>query len=119
MVIGMFFNNEDKIMNPDEINLINLILEDLNYNSNDFKIEKKSNDYTTLTYKQYDLFRLKVSEYSWISIFIPPAIKKKWIDSPLFADEDKKTHLHWISYINNIYDYKDVLLDSIEFINKQ
>ena len=115
----MFLDNEPKEMNLDEINLINLILEDLNYPSNEFKIVKNSNEYTTLKYKEYDLFRIKVADYSWISIFIPPTIKSKYNDSPLFYDEPKKTHLHWKSYIKNIYDYKEVLLDGIEFINKQ
>lgn len=111
----MFFG-EPHSMNGDEVEAINNILDNLGYDG-EFSIEKNSSDYTTLKYKGYDLFRIKIHNVKWISIFIPPTLKNKYIDSPLFKDAKKNT-MHWQSTINNLYDYKDILLDVIEWINK-
>lgn len=105
-------------MNPDEVSAINLILTKLPYN--DFKIEKTAVIYTTLKYKEYDLFRIRVDKVEKsIRIFIPPELKEKYIDNKLFTNQKNKNQFYWFSYINNLFDYTDILIDVIEWINKQ
>lgn len=106
-------------MNPDEISAINLILTKLP-ESNDYRIKKTAVTYTTLVYKDYDLLRIRVDKNERsIRIFVPPKNKDKWIDSPLFKNQSNKNQLFWFSWINNLYDYTEVLLDAISFINEQ
>lgn len=110
--------NDNLEMNPDEVEAINAILEKLNYEG-DFSIKKTSITYTTLLYKQYDLFRIRVDKNERsIRIFMPPELKSKYIDNNLFTNQKNKNQLYWFSYINNLFDYKDILLDVIEWINK-
>ena len=105
-------------MNPDEVEAINAILEKLNYEG-DFSIKKTSITYTTLLYKQYDLFRIRVDKNERsIRIFMPPELKSKYIDNKLFTNQKNKNQLYWFSYINNLFDYNDIILDVIEWINK-
>lgn len=106
-------------MNPDEISAINLILTKLP-ESNDYRIKKTAVTYTTLVYKDYDLLRIRVdNNEKSIRIFVPPKNRDKWIDSPLFKNQSNKKQLFWFSWINNLYDYTEVLLDAISFINEQ
>lgn len=110
--------NDNLEMNPDEVEAINAILEKLNYEG-DFSIKKTSITYTTLLYKQYDLFRIRVDKNERsIRIFMPPELKSKYIDNNLFTNQKNKNQLYWFSYINNLFDYNDILLDVIEWINK-
>lgn len=110
--------NDNLEMNPDEVSAINLILDKLNYEG-DFSIKKTSITYTTLLYKQYDLFRIRVDKNERsIRIFIPPELKDKYIDNKLFTNQKNKKQLYWFSYINNLFDYNDILLDVIEWINQ-
>lgn len=110
--------NDNLEMNPDEVEAINVILEKLNYEG-DFSIKKTSITYTTLLYKQYDLFRIRVDKNERsIRIFMPPELKDKYIDNKLFTNQKNKNQLYWFSYINNLFDYNDILLDVIEWINK-
>ena len=106
-------------MNPDEISAINLILTKLP-ESNDYRIKKTAVAYTTLVYKDYDLLRIRVdNNEKSIRIFVPPKNKDKWIDSSLFKNQSNKNQLFWFSWINNLYDYTEVLLDAISYINEQ
>lgn len=106
-------------MNPNEISAINLILTKLP-ESNDYRIKKTAIAYTTLVYKDCDLLRIRVDDNEKsIRIFVPPKNKNKWIDSPLFKSQSNKNQLYWFSWINNLYDYTEVLLDAISFINEQ
>ena len=110
--------NDNLEMNPDEVEAINAILEKLNYEG-DFSIKKTSITYTTLLYKQYDLFRIRVDKNERsIRIFMPPELKSKYIDNKLFTNQKNKNQLYWFSYINNLFDYNDIILDVIEWINK-
>lgn len=110
--------NDNLEMNPDEVEAINAILEKLNYEG-DFSIKKTSITYTTLLYKQYDLFRIRVDKNERsIRIFMPLELKSKYIDNKLFTNQKNKNQLYWFSYINNLFDYNDILLDVIEWINK-
>ena len=110
--------NDNLEMNPDVVEAINAILEKLNYEG-DFSIKKTSITYTTLLYKQYDLFRIRVDKNERsIRIFMPPELKSKYIDNKLFTNQKNKNQLYWFSYINNLFDYNDILLDVIEWINK-
>ena len=106
-------------MNPNEISAINLLLTKLP-DSNEYSIVKPSLTYTTLKYKDYDLLRIRIDKNEMsIRVFIPPDIKNKWINSPLFNNQSNKNQLFWFSYINNLFDYVEPLIDAIAFINKQ
>lgn len=106
-------------MNQEEISAINAVLDKLNYNSNEFRIKKSAETYTTLTYKDRDLLRLRIDDKEKsIRIFMPPELKSKYIDNKLFTNQTNKNQLFWFSYINNLFDYNDILLDVIEWINK-
>lgn len=106
-------------MNPEEVSAINAILDKLNYNSNEFSIKKTSITYTTLLYKNYELLRIRVDKNEKsIRIFIPPQLKNKYINNKLFTNQTNKNQLFWFSYINNLFEYNDILLDVIEWINQ-
>lgn len=106
-------------MNPEEVSAINAILDKLNYNSNEFSIKKTSITYTTLLYKNYELLRIRVDKNEKsIRIFIPPQLKNKYVNNKLFTNQTNKNQLFWFSYINNLFEYNDILLDVIEWINQ-
>ena len=110
-------NLDDIEPNPDEISAINLILSKIPIN-NGFSINKPSLTYTTLKYKEYDLIRVRVDNNEMsIRVFVPPTIKDKWINSLLFINQSNKNQLFWFSYINNIFDYTEVILDAINHID--
>lgn len=103
-----------------EEDICNLIINDLDIEPSLFKYEKKSDDYSTITYKERDLFRIKYTSLAhWITIFMPPKDKAKYIDNPLFAIQKNKNQIYWKSQMNSIYDYKDVLLNAINFFDAQ
>lgn len=106
-------------MNPEEVSAINAILDKLNYNSNEFSIKKTSITYTTLLYKNYELLRIRVDKNEKsIRLFIPPQLKNKYINNKLFTNQTNKNQLFWFSYINNLFEYNDIILDVIEWINQ-
>ena len=103
-----------------EEDIWNLIINDLYIDFSLFKYEKKSDDYSTFTYKERDLFRIKyTSEARWIAIFIPPKDKQKYIDNPLFSIQKNKNQIYWKSNVHSIYDYKEILLNAINFFDAQ
>lgn len=117
---GVIISSGDKPHNEDEDRVIYSILDKLDINKSYCRIEKNSDDYTTLKYKDYDLIRIKyTTNTQWIKIlFIDKELKAKYNDDPLFAAQTKKTELMWKSVINNIYDYNDILKQVVEKIDK-
>lgn len=82
MKIGFDFKNnniiknENKEKNITEENLLLQIVKELNIK--DYDIVKNSDDYTTLTYKEYDIVRIKYTDSAkWISICLCKNDKKK------------------------------------------
>lgn len=92
--------NENKEKNNIEKDLLLQIVKELNIN--DYDIVKKSDDYTTLTYKEYDVVRLKYSDSAkWISICLCKNDKKNNIDNILFKTQKNKNQLFWKSIITD------------------
>lgn len=125
MKIGYDFNkgeiitSGDKPLNENENKVIYAIMDKLGVNSSMYRIEKNSDDYTTLKYKQYDLIRVKFTNNTkWIKILmVDKELKNKYNDDPLFESQKNKNELMWKSIINNIYDYNDILKQVIEKID--
>lgn len=125
MKIGYDFNKgeiitpSDKPLNEDENKIIYAIMDKLGINSPMYRIEKNSDDYTTLKYKQYDLMRVKFTNNTkWIKILmVDKELKNKYNNDPLFESQKNKNELMWKSIINNIYDYNDILKQVIEKID--
>lgn len=106
MKIGFdFLNNkiikdEGKEKNITEENLLLQIVKDLDLKKYD--IVNNSDDYTTLTYKEYDIVRLKYTDSAkWISICLCKNDKKNNIDNILFKTQKNKNQLFWKSIITD------------------
>ena len=70
-----------------------------------FSVSKKSKDYTTLVYKEYDVMRIKISDRSrWIAVYVSGQDRKKYMDDPLFAKQLNKKEFAWKSEISNLED---------------
>lgn len=105
--------------NADEEEIANLIVDDLGLDKALFEYKKPSEDYSTMTYKNVDLFRLKYTEKArWIKCFMSQEAKKIYADNELFKSQTNKGQVFWKSNINSIFDYKDVLLMGTEQIDK-
>ncbi len=99
-------NNESEILNS-WIKLFN------NYDSTKFSIVNNSKDYTTLTFYNYDLIRLKYTENSkWIKIFLTPADKLKYQNDSKFDSQINKKEFFWKANIKTTDDIK-LFLDVI------
>lgn len=105
-----------------EIDAANTIIDDLGIDKSLFKFVKPCEDYSTVRYndEEIDLFRIKYSDRTkWIGILTTPDIRKKYNDDPLFEAQKNKNKVMWKSNIKNLHDYKDILLELIEFRNTQ
>lgn len=110
--------DEEKAHVQSEKEAVDIIMNDLGISN--YEVVKNSDDYTTLVYRDYDLFRIKYMPKSrWISIIIFPSMRKEYSDSPLFSSQANKNQMYWKSTIYSLFDYKEVLLASIKEINKQ
>lgn len=103
-----------------EIEAANTIIDDLGIDKTLFKYVKPCEDYSTIKYiDDVDLFRIKYTDNAkWIKVYMPPELKKKYMDDPLFDAEKKKTGVFWKSNINDLHDYKDIILEGIEIRNE-
>ena len=81
---------------------------------NQFGIEHRSTDYTSLVFCDNDFFRVKYTDKSkWISIRL--AKEDKNPDDPRFAAQKNKGQLHWKAKINDWSDidkFEDVLINA-------
>lgn len=102
-----------------EIEAADTIIDNLGIDKSLFKYVKPSNDYTTIQYKDYDFVRLKYTNNAkWIKIPMSTEMKKKYKDNSLFDAEENKNKVMWKSNIKDLHDYKNILLEVIEFRNK-
>ena len=115
----LIIGNEPKKMVQEEIDCLNKII--AMFPNKTFSIEKNSDDYTTLKYKDYDLVRVKIGANSqWLSCFIiDKDIKTKYINNKLFEIQKNKNQLHWKSKLSDIEDYKEIIEKHINFIDKK
>lgn len=65
-----------------------------------FKIEHRSENYTSLIYDEFnDFIRIKITKnVSWISIALTDEDQQKHMNDPLFDHPEGKDRRHWISY---------------------
>lgn len=115
---GQVIKDEDKSHVESEDNAIKLIMDDLGIT--DYSIEKYCDNYTSLLYKGFVLFRIKyTSNTKWIKIIIFNDMNKEYQDNDLFAAQRNKKEAYWKSTIVNLLDYKEVLLKAIKNIEAQ
>lgn len=124
MKYGFDFNKNEMILdepkkhNKTEEKVIESIMNSIGIS--DYTIEKKSDDYTSLLYKERDLFRIKYTDKAqWISILMFPNMRKEFADNELFSAQKNKNQVFWKSNIKNIFDYKEILLEAIKQIDNQ
>lgn len=95
------------------------IIDDLGINKSLFEYVKPCDDYSTIQYKGFDFIRLKYTDKTkWVRIPMTTEMKKKYINNPLFDAEKNKNKVCWKSNIENLLDYKNILLEVIENRNK-
>ena len=100
-----------------EEEIANIIIDDLGLDRGLFEYKKPCEDYSTMAYKNIDLFRLKYTDKArWIKVYISKEAKKKYIDNELFKSQENKNQVYWKSNITSLFDYKDVLLLAIKQI---
>lgn len=98
-----------------EIEAANTIINDLGIDKSLFKYVKPCEDYSTIQYKGYDFIRIKYTDKSkWIRIPMTTEMRKKYKDDSLFDAEKNKNKVMWKSNIENLHDYKNILLEVIK-----
>ena len=98
----------------------NTIIDDLGIDKSLFEYAKPSDNYSTIRYKGIDLFRIKYTDNTkWIQVPMTKQMRKANMDNPLFDTEKNKNKVFWKSNINNLLDYKDLLLQTIDFREKE
>lgn len=98
----------------------NIIIEDLGLDKSLFDYAKPCEDYSTIRYKGFDLFRIKYTDNTkWIRVPMTTKMRKANMDNKLFDAEKNKNKVMWKSDINNLLDYKELLLETIDFREKE
>ena len=96
---------------PEEEAMLKEFIDTLDIPKDDFNIEKKSDNYTTLVYKDRDLIRLKYTDLAkWVEVIVVKDMKKKYLDSPLF-EENTKNKVFWKSILKDkdLTPYKEIV----------
>ena len=110
--------DSQKELNPtsEENDFLSIILPLL---PSDVVLERRSHSYLSLLYDRNDFLRFKLtSRAKWLSLFIPPELREKYKDSPLFTDQKKKSLLHWkakLSSLDDVEKYKELIVASCRF----
>lgn len=92
-------------INDDEKTLVEMVLSFITppKNPKNISIERRSNNYITMFYKNNDFLRFKYTERAkWISLDLPPELRDA--DNPLFAAQAKKTQRHWRADLDSLDD---------------
>ena len=76
-----------------------------------FKIEHRTPEYTSLVYDEYnDFIRIKITKnVSWISLSLSAEDQQRYMNSPLFEGQEKKSVRHWRSYFESVDDLHQYL----------
>lgn len=99
-----------------EENAANIIIDDLGIDKSLFEYVKPSEDYSTIRYKGFDLFRIKCTENTkWIQVPMTTQMRKENKENTLFDAEKNKNKVFWKSNIKNLHDYKELLLETIKY----
>lgn len=111
---------QDYEHNKTEEEIAKTIIDDLGVDKTLFEYAKPCEDYSTIRYKGYDLFRLKYTENTkWIRIPMTTQMRKDNIDNKLFDAEKNKNKVLWKSELSNPFVYKDLLLEFIAFRDEE
>lgn len=111
-------NNEYKYVESEK-QAASTIIDDLGIDKSLFEYAKPCDDYSTIRYKGFDFFRIKYTDNAkWIKIPMSTDMRKIYKDNPLFDAEKNKNKVVWKSNINNLLDYKEILLEVIKFRNQ-
>ena len=108
--IGEQTNNEDvvKIGHSEEEAACNFFIDELvkrGKSKEKFRIEHRSQEYTSLFYELSDFLRVKITDnVKWITICLSPEDREKYKDCELFEEQKNKNEAHWKSYFNSIDD---------------
>lgn len=112
--IEFLIGKKDEYENPNaeiEENILKEYIRNFDY---ELSIVHNSKSYTTIQYHNVDILRLHYSDLSkWINIFIVPKYKDKYIDNPLFSENDNFNRISWFARINGIEDL-DLFIDIIK-----
>lgn len=115
---GEIIKEEGKAHVKTEDEAIAIIMDDLGVV--DYRIDKNSDDYSTLVYKDRDLFRIKYTNRArWIRILMFPKFRSEYENGELFKAQANKNQIFWKSDIKSLFDYKKVLTDMIIEIDNQ
>lgn len=99
---------------PEETTFIKFVFSLFPVNS--VSVDKRSNNYLSIIFQNNDFLRFKLtSNTKWISLDLPYELRPKYINSPLFAAQSKKTVRHWKAKLNTVSDmekYKELIIAS-------
>lgn len=111
---------QDYEHNKTEEEIAKTIIDDLGVDKTLFEYAKPCEDYSTIRYKGFDLFRLKYTENTkWIRIPMTTQMRKTNIDNKLFDAEKNKNKVLWKSELSNPLVYKGLLLEFIAFRDEE
>lgn len=124
-VVELLIGKKEEKQNPNIITEESVLYDFAKKFDSNLKVVHNSSDYTTLKYKEYDIIRFKYgySGYKgkWVKIFIVPKYKKKYIDDPLFKEQENKNQLYWKSSIEKIGEldkFIDIVKEDIKFVDE-
>ena len=121
-LVGRMTEKTESASYDNEVDILNNFVDSYLIDYKDkLHIVSNSSDYTTLQYGEMDLIRLKYGEKAkWLTIFMPPKIKKEYMDNELFADQKNKNQIQWKSKIedpNDLCKFVELCLKDIDFFN--
>lgn len=121
-LVELLIGKKEERQNPNIITEESVLYDFIKKFDYDLKVVHNSSDYTTIQYHDVDILRFKYgySEYKgkWVKVFIVPKYKKKYIDNPLFKEQENKNQLFWKSTIENIEElnnFIDIVKEDLEF----
>lgn len=99
----------------------------------DWEIRHRSQEYTTLSYRNSDMIRVKWTESArWIKVQVVAANAEKFMNDPIFEHQKKKTELMWkvpcitkddidkvYPYILEAWDYTENIPTGIQFTDTE
>lgn len=95
-------------LNSEEKEFIDLVYSYLSprVDSSLLRLEKRSDNYTTLVYGEYnDFLRFRLSPRTkWLSLRLPFDVMADNMDNPLFSAQKNKNQLHWKAKFDSIED---------------
>lgn len=106
-------------LNDEEQEFIDMVFSFLasSVDISDLRLEKRSDDYTSLIYGEYnDFLRFRLSTRTkWLSLRLPFDVQVNNMDNPLFDAQKNKKQFHWKAKLNSLEDvasFKDFIIAS-------